>query len=226
MRRIHNSTGRNLSDTESPSTLLKFTVALYFQLCDSVSLSHVTVTNSFGMGVIMYDTTGKNLISNSEFSNNVAQDRITPGGGGFCIEFTYSTPGDFCAPSSLHHNTGSRYDFTKSTFIGNVADHISINVPTFIIPYACNHDAFGKGGGLALFFKGSASDNTVRLSNCTFQNNTAVWGGGLYVEFHDAAMGNVIEIESTILQLSKEGDCEWLTTPRVIIRTLGQITSP
>ena len=188
MRRIHNSTGRNLSDTESPSTLLKFTVALYFQLCDSVSLSHVTVTNSFGMGVIMYDTTGKNLISNSVFSNNVAQDRTTPGGGGFCIEFTYSTPGELCARSSLHHNTGSMYDFTNSTFIGNVADHISVNVPTFIIPYACNHDAFGKGGGLALFFKGSASDNTVRLSNCTFQNNTAVWGGGLYVEFHDAAI--------------------------------------
>ena len=193
----HNSTSRNLSDTGSPYTLLKFTVALYFHLCDSVSLRHVTVTNSFGMGVIMYDTTGKNLISNSVFSDNVAQDGATPGGGGFCIEFTYSTPGDFCAPSSLHQNTGSRYDFTNSTFIGNVADHISINVPTFIIPYACNHDAFGKGGGLALFFKGSASDNTVRLSNCTFQNNTAVWGGGLYVEFHDAAMGNVIEIEST-----------------------------
>eukprot|EP00731_Ephydatia_muelleri_P035432 Em0124g2a len=193
----HNSTSRNLSDTKRTSTLLKFTVALYFQLCDSVTLRHVTVTNSFGMGVIMYDTTGKNLISNSEFSNNVVQDRATPGGGGFCIEFTYSTPGDFCAPSSLQHNTGSRYDFTNSTFIGNVADDGSVNVPTFIIPYACNHDAFGKGGGLALFFKGSASDNTVRLSNCTFQNNTAVWGGGLYAEFHDAAMGNVIEIEST-----------------------------
>ena len=193
----HNSTSRNLSDTKRTSTLLKFTVALYFQLCDSVTLCHVTVTNSFGMGVIMYDTTGKNLISNSEFSNNVVQDRATPGGGGFCIEFTYSTPGDFCAPSSLQHNTGSRYDFTNSTFIGNVADDGSVNVPTFIIPYACNHDAFGKGGGLALFFKGSASDNTVRLSNCTFQNNTAVWGGGLYAEFHDAAMGNVIEIEST-----------------------------
>ena len=81
----HNSTSRNLSDTESPYTLLKFTVALYFQLCDSVSLRHVTVTNSFGMGVIMYDTTGKNLISNSVFSNNVAQDRTTPGGGGFAL---------------------------------------------------------------------------------------------------------------------------------------------
>ena len=190
----HNSTSRNLSDT---GTLLKFTVALYFQLCETVSLRHVTVTNSFGMGVIMYDTTGKNLISNSVFSNNVAQDCTTPGGGGFGIEFTYSAPGDFCAPSSLHHNTGSRYDFTNSTFIGNVADDGSVNVPTLIVPYACNHDAFGKGGGLALFFKGSASDNTVRLSNCTFQNNTALWGGGLYVEFHDAAMGNVIEMETT-----------------------------
>ena len=135
----HNSTSRNLSDTGSSYTLLKFTVALYFHLCDSVSLRHVTVTNSFGMGVIMYDTTGKNLISNSVFSNNVAQDRTTPGGGGVCIEFTYSAPGDFCAPSSPHHNTGSIYDFTNSTFIGNVADHISVNVPTFIIPYACNH---------------------------------------------------------------------------------------
>ena len=138
MRRIHNSTGRNLSDTESPSTLLKFTVALYFHLCDSVSLSHVTVTNSFCMGVIMYDTTGKNLISNSVFSNNVAQDRITPGGGGFCIEFTYSTPGELCDRSSLHHNTSLvprpnypqlRMDYITATLLEGLVKCLTKVVP-------------------------------------------------------------------------------------------------
>ena len=193
---LHNSTSRNLSDTERPFTLLKFTVALYFHLCESVNLRHVTVSNSSAMGVIMYDTTGKNLISNSVFSNNVAQDRTAPGGGGFGIEFAYSPPGDICILSPQQHNTGSTYDFVNSTFSGNEALNGSANFPTFIIPYACNHDVFGKGGGLALFFKGNASGNTVRLSNCTFQNNRAVWGGGLNAEFHDAAMGNIIEIES------------------------------
>eukprot|EP00731_Ephydatia_muelleri_P035438 Em0124g8a len=178
----HNSTSRNLSDTESPYTLLKFTVAMYFHLCDSVSLRHVTVTNSFGMGVIMYDTTGKNLISNSVFSNNVAHDRTTPGGGGFGIEFTYSAPGDFCAPSSLHHNTGSRYDFTNSTFTGNVADDGSVNVPTLIVPYACNHDAFGKGGGLALFFK---EDRAVAVH---YIGIGAVYLNGIDAKFNGAIL--------------------------------------
>ena len=194
---VHNSTSRNLSDTESPYTLLKFTVALYFHLCESVNLRYVTVSNSPAMGVIMYDTTGENLILNSVFSDNIAQDCSTPGGGGFSIEFAYSAPGDICAPSSLQHNTRSMYIFSNSTFSGNVADDGSANVTTFPIPNACNHGAFGKGGGLALFFKGNASSNTVKLFNCTFQNNKADWGGGFYVEFHDAAAGNVIEIEST-----------------------------
>ena len=196
---LRNSTSRNLSDADSPYILVKFSVALYFYLCDSVSLLNVTVANSAGMGVVMYDTTGQNLISNSVFSNNVVQDSGTPGGGGFCIEFTYSVPGGTCSPLTLQHNTGSVYYFTNCTFSQNVADDGSANSPTFIIPYECNHDIFGKGGGLALFFKGSASGNTIRLSNCTFENNSADWGGGMYAEFQDAAAGNVIEIESFFL---------------------------
>ena len=195
---LHNSTSRNLSDADSPYVLVKFSVSLYFYLCDSVILYNVTVANSVGMGVVMYDTTGQNLISNSVFSNNVAQDSGTAGGGGFCIEFTYSVPGDTCSPMTLQHNTGSVYYFTNCTFSQNVANDGS-NSPTFIIPYECNHDIFGKGGGLALFFKGSASGNTIKLSNCTFENNSADWGGGIYAEFQDAAAENVIEIESFFL---------------------------
>ena len=196
---LRNSTSRNLSDADSPYILVKFSVALYFYLCDSVSLFNVTVANSAAIGVVMYDTTGQNLISNSVFSNNVVMDSGTPGGGGFNIEFTYSVPGDTCSPLTLYHNTGSVYDFVNCTFSQNKANDGFVNGPIFIIPYECNHDIFGKGGGLALFFKGSASGNTIRLSNCTFQNNSADWGGGIYVEFQDAASGNLVEIQSFFL---------------------------
>ena len=64
---------------------------------------------------------------------------------------------------------GSVYDFINCTFSQNKANNGSVNGPIFIIPYKCNHDIFGKGGGLALFFKGSASGNT---SDCTFQTNS------------------------------------------------------
>ena len=197
---LRNGTSRNLSDTDSPYSLLKLKVALYFYLCDFVSLLNVTVANSTAIGVVMYDTTGRNLISNSVFSDNVAQDMATPGGGGFYVEFTYTAPGDTCTPLPLpNRNTGSVYDFVNCTFSRNVAGNGAANDPKFIIPHGCNHNTFGKGGGLAVFFKDTASDNTIKLSNCTFENNIAVWGGGVYVEFHDAAAGNVIEIQSTFL---------------------------
>ena len=121
---------------------------------------------------------------------------VTPGGGGFYVEFTYTAPGDTCTPMSLQHNTGSVYNFVNCTFSRNVAGNGATNDPKFIIPHECNHNTFGKGGGLAVFFKGKASDNTIKLSNSTFVGNNAVWGGGMYVEFHDAAKGNLIEIES------------------------------
>lgn len=194
---LHNSTSRNLSSVAESYPLEKFTVALYFYLCHSVSLVGVTVAESTAMGVVMYDTTGRNLVSNCVFSNNVAQDSTTPGGGGFCVEFTYTAPGDFCTPSLLSSNTNSTYDFVSTTFSGNVADDGSPYTPTFIIPYACNHNAFGKGGGLGLFFKGLAAGHTVRVTDCTFERNTATQGGGLFVEFHDEAAGNVVDVRNT-----------------------------
>lgn len=86
---VRNSTSKNFVN-ESISV---FKVALYFYLCESINMSHINVSHSpNATGVVVYDTSGTNIISHSNFSHNSVSDDY-PGGGGFYVEFTYCAPG-------------------------------------------------------------------------------------------------------------------------------------
>ena len=47
----------------------------------------------------------------------------------------------------------------------------------------------GHGGGLMFQFN-SARDVYVEVLRCQFTNNSALWGGGLFVSFRSLAVGN------------------------------------
>ena len=201
---LRNSTSRNFASKNF--TMQKTQAALYFYLCSSVSMNLVTVTNSRNAtGVIMYNTTGSNTIVKSTFSyNTVEVSPPYPGGGGFYVEFPYCAPGDENCPnedSSITSNHNASYLFSNCTFAHNKADSISHS--TYILPLGSNHVAFGRGGGLSIFFNGRASGNQVNISNCRFENNTALWGGGLFVEFHDSAGDNHVSVSNSALLENK-----------------------
>ena len=204
---LRNSTSRDFSSVDF--AMQKTQAALYFYLCSNVSMNLVTVTNSRNAtGVIMYNTTGSNTILESTFSNNrVGVNSSYPGGGGFYVEFPYCAPGDENCTSeesntTANHNT--TYFFSNCTFAHNKADSIDrSNHSTYILPLGRNHIAFGRGGGLSIFFNGRASGNRVNISNCHFENNTALWGGGLFVEFHDSAGDNHVTVSGSILTRNK-----------------------
>ena len=199
---LRNSTSRNF---HSPGFVLyQFYAVLYFYLCQNVNMSEVAVDyNTNATGVVMYDTIGTNNVAFSSFSENVIEKGSPhPGGGGFYIEFTYCIPGDDnCqdnVPSYVSANTNSTYHFDHCNFTGNQARNLNdINNSTYIIPNRTNHEAFGRGGGLSIFFKGNATWNKITVSQCWFERNQAQWGGGFFAEFHDSTSQNAVVIQGS-----------------------------
>ena len=195
---VHNSTSK---DYENGGTSL-FKVALYFYSCESINMSHVGVSHSpNAMGVMVYDTNGTNTISHSVFSNNSVgtNDKVFPGGGGFYVEFTYCKPGVLsCTTPTSERNSGASYTFSFCNFSHNQADNMDTKEKsTYILPYKVDHQAFGRGGGLSLFIRGKASNITFIVENSRFEDNVAVWGGGLFVELHDDVHGSKITVSAT-----------------------------
>ena len=156
----------------------------------------------------MYDTTGINTISNCTFYNNsVPKPNLGPysGGGGVYIEFSYCKPGDdHCSNVSFQtgNNSDSAYHFNNCVFLDNKANTLEKykSSSSFILPYREIHAAFGRGGGLSVFFKGNATNNTIHVVNCTFKYNHALWGGGLLIEFDDNSICNAVLVASSCFE--------------------------
>ena len=185
----HLSTSRNFTD----STSLPFNATLYFQQCTNVTLKYVKVKNSTGIGVQFYATTGTNIISNSVFVDNPLHGKSLTRCGGLYIEFPYCLPGSsgLCNSSLPQSSVSDSYYFiTHCKFVRNTAQ-----VETeyeHVLPYNDSFVAFGRGGGLSVFFKGAATGNTIDIDNCVFFYNSALFGGGMMVEWEDnSALNNV-----------------------------------
>ena len=200
---VRNSTSKNFVNM----SIIQFQVGLYFYLCESINMSHVSVIHSpDAMGVVIYDTNGTNTFSHSNFSyNSVSNDSVYPGGGGFYVEFTYCEPGMLpCAMLTNGRNKGATYTFTSCEFSHNRADSMDTDdVSTYIIPFQSDHEAFGRGGGLSVFFKGVTSEVQVTVLNCTFRDNIALWGGGVFVEFHDSSHSNIVYVSGCTFQKNR-----------------------
>ena len=196
------STSKNFVNNE----FIQFNVALYFLLCETVSLSNVNITNSSGTGMTMYATGGRVDIENCEFSFN-AQEKYSKvgGGGGLYIEFVYCIPNDTsCAVDDIMSNVPQKYSFNSvyniryCLFHSNNARVNDQTNNTFIIPQKSDHLAFGRGGGLSLFIKGNATNNTIDIENCNFTDNTALWGSGMFCELYDYAYNNSLFIHESL----------------------------
>ena len=207
---IRNSTSKNLYHENSTSP---FYVALYFYSCRNVNMSFIKIDSSpSATGVVMYDTDGTNTVTNCVFSNN-SVDPANPsssGGGGFYVEFSYCIPGDInCKDnqttviSHISRNTEATYLFNNCSFLNNSARTAQVSLndsTTFIVPFRADHVAFGRGGGLSIFVKGNASNNLFVIHQCRFINNSALWGAGLFVEFHDDTLSNVVNVTNSQME--------------------------
>ena len=195
---LRNSSTINSSTTSNSAML--FRVALYFVNVTDVVIDNVTVSNSTGMGVAMYDVTGNVRVTNSTFTNNkVPLDELNtyPGGGGFSVEFSYCQPGGHIPSSCNNTNERTTYLFYNCNFGHNNASTLhQINSSYPSQTFGNSNQQFGRGGGLSVFFRGHSVRNMIQIFNCTFDHNQAVWGGGYHSDIVDFSTENVLTLEN------------------------------
>ena len=187
---LRNSTTINISS----NSVMLFRAALYFVNVTNVAIDDVVVSNSIGMGVAMYDVTGYATVTNSIFRNNsVPSHELTlyPGGGGFSVEFSYCAPGSRIVNSI---NKKASYLFWNCSFHNNRASTTLQFYATKAFGLA--NQQFGRGGGLSVFFKGHSLQNVINISDCVFDHNYAVWGGGFHSDIVDYSTGNVLTLRN------------------------------
>ena len=190
---VQNSTSTNATRPGNLS-YFKFSVALYLEACSNVDMESAFIGPSEAVGVAMFNVRGTNTFIDTHFSENTPplSDAGPTGGGGVILEFSFCRPGDLeCNNSSPAEVSNSSFSFTRCGFTSNVAPSGDLRSPS-IYPHGVDHVGFGRGGGLAVYFRGRAIGNSVTLTDCEIGGNTAPTGagGGLYLEFGDESQNN------------------------------------
>ena len=172
------------------SSLILYT-SLFVEDSINVQLDKVRYDGSIGMGAVFYDVGGNVSFTNVTFANNrqkfVYKKRGLSSGGGIYIEFTQRN-----GNVSTVHNSHVNYTFQNCIFENNVAEK-NYSYPS-LEDDPNNYVAFGRGGGISFMSLGDASKNRLSIKNCTFINNTALWGSGVFAEFHGRSGNNTITV--------------------------------
>lgn len=213
---LQNSSSTNTSQHEGLS-YIEFSSALYLLECSDLQIETVTISNSPGVGLAMFNIRGNNFFSDCTFTNNppYSERGQVHGAGGVILEFSYCSPGDTsCDSTNVVEVTDASIEFTNCNFEGNIASSVEF-VPPPIYPHGTQHWGFGRGGGMAVYFKGRAVNNVVTLKNCYIAWNVADYsGGGLYVEFGDESQNNIFNFSSINGGLSSiETNGHWCGSP-------------
>ncbi|PFX34315.1 hypothetical protein AWC38_SpisGene798 [Stylophora pistillata] len=189
-----------------------FRTVLDFRYCRNARFTNVEVSNSPGVGINFFNVGGvlnltncvlaDNKGANSSNSNGALQRFIGDGyvlsGGGVIL--TLSKYGDnvFNVTPSQHdsfqHNNS--YIFSHCTFLGNEAFGWNIS-KIYDQKKDPGRSEFSLGAGLAINFKGNASDCQIQIQFCSFIGNKAVWGGGLNIKIRDEVKSNHFMITNT-----------------------------
>ena len=205
----------------SDTSYAQFFVGVYIWRCTNVSMDHIHINDTEGVGLVMYETGGRVSVSHSVFYNNAiplyarSDPQIANGGGGVNVEFPYCPPGHFDSSCNQTIISNSEYHFNHCVFLNNTAIGYYQKESSKIsqtYPYAFyEHQSFGRGGGLSIFFSGYTANVDVNIENSTFEGNEAAYGGGLNVDFTDETDSNAVIInknsyfiQNSCSQLSKD----------------------
>ena len=196
---IHNSTTQ-----DNHSTFLQFQSAVYVHNSSTITLNRVKVTNSNGTGVSFFDTNGTVVMKNCTFENNSVDEKYRdtlPGGGGVYLELNcLHHTAEHCIKTDCIKTDSSYYHFEQCRFVGNTATSIKRSRTDFAIDKGSKFHGLGRGGGLNVMYRGAAAYNRVVLSRCQFNNNSAIWGGGLMVTFLDEVYNNSFAAQECVFE--------------------------
>ena len=209
------STSRNITSSSFPLPFLHFQVALFFLFSESIILSNININSSNGTGIAFLNVIGDVIITDSVIVNNTAPGNLNlPGGGGIYVEFSSCITTALGCKSGLWNPSISNLTFniTGCRFQRNQASPGEFDAAYHLYDSGCeNQFLFGRGGGLAVFFKDSARDNLITVTNCSFHDNLAKIGAGLQVSIKNGSQNNKVKIVSISFVLNK---CDKQVVPR------------
>ena len=169
-----------------PPQLLSYTIHIPAELSPIFSL--LQQHNHHG-------TSGLVNITECTFANNTL-DLLHPNasGGGIHIEFSNCALGlASCNPYDHRYNKDSKYLIVCCTFDGNVATY-AYKSHEEEYSYNNNYITIGTGGGVSLWFKGQAKNNSFEVISSKFIHNSATIGGALHVHSRENTTYNRIKI--------------------------------
>ena len=163
--------------------------ALHVHLSANVLISNVLISEVQGTALIVSDTDGFVVIENSLFKNNTYSEmpkNNTTFAGGILLQFNRS-----------YIERITEYYVQNCTFQENKHLKKLDNGPPNDILYG-----YGMGGGMSVIFMNSIEQVNVFVENCSFIDNKAYSGAGLYVDFQDSSSNNTITVKESCFKLN------------------------
>lgn len=189
------------STTRDNDVMLMFRSAMYILNSTNVSVESTSFMRNPGIGLVLFDTNGHVTIQNSLFTENqVPLDETSTyaGGGGLYIEHTYCTPGRInCNYADNPYSNGSLYKISHCYFDHNHGSILPERGNTWVRFQKSSSNRLGRGAGIAITLKGESTLNEFQITNCTFVNNSAEFGGALNIQLQDYSTFNSIQVNDS-----------------------------
>ena len=156
-------------------------ISLYFVDINNVTLEWVSVQNSSGIGLLLYNSFNV-LIINSTFANNGGLKNVV---GNALIYYNDQV------------KKLSRVNIVKSNFTLGLGSGMTlmydvdneIEVEIIIENSEFSHNIVQYGGGVTIYINNG--NCSTEFNNCTIYNNTAQQvGGGVYIDLHNGSGNN------------------------------------
>ena len=174
------------------SVTFEFYATLYVVHCYNVLVNNVTISNGRGSGLVLLNTHGDVTIINSTFENNGLVGGYLQGSGGLHIEL-----GNHVAdPSQIENQTLGKYIIQGCYFNKNNASSQFTSKAKATFNGSLN-SSMGKGGGLFISICDNNNHHQVKISDCMFNQNSALYGGGIFIQFYNSPKYNTIIIENS-----------------------------
>ena len=168
-------------DTEEDATGLgNFTAGIYITDSSNISLSNVCIQSTPGIGLVLLRNHGYINIANSHFIENHDSNFTQPGGGAL-ITTSSSQSSNYHINSCVFSSNGALRESTLNSDENFDSKKID----------------FSRGGGVNAYFQDHTAGISMNIVDCTFENNSAAYGGAVYFFIKDSAQNvNVALSES------------------------------
>lgn len=181
---------------------IRFRSSVYILSCTGILMERLSLIGSRGTGATMFNNDGAVKITNCTFEgsrDNGFAENLNQGGSGLHIVLSYCGPrklAENCQPMPISY---SSYLITKCSFENNYAGPQKDDATHLHEEDEVLAEGFKRGGGLSIILDENSTFNTIKVANCNFTQNIALWGGGLYIAVVGDATDNMVRVEKCIM---------------------------